>query len=221
MVFDRLISLFKKKKAYLYKDCYDLPIKNFDVAYKTGDLKYLVVGYDGYRDVKVPEGAEERWTAIFDEWVKLSDSNEMIYYYQLVSEVAYLEMRYYVVKVLLLQIYERDMDEKTLDMYIEMLKGFKYHYNKENDKLDELTRLFNQHQASENKLGIKKSELEHMQEEHQYDEAQTLEQQAVVLEQITGRNNIDVYTTVVAKWIEIGKLATSINAQRKKTYGRK
>ena len=190
------------------------------MVFKTEDYRYLVVGYDGYQDIDIPDGVEERWKYIFDQWVKLCDNNEMIYYYQLISEVAYLETRYYVVKILLLQIYDRDMDEKTLDMYIELLRGYKYIYNKNNDKLAELERLFNQHNASQNKIGLKKSELEEMQKKNDYDEPQTLEQQAVIFEQITGRNNIDINTTVVAKWIEIGKLCTQINEQRKRSYGK-
>jgi hypothetical protein len=189
------------------------------MAYKKKDYRYLVVGYDGYNDVEVPEEAEQRWTDIFDEWVKLTDNNSIIYYYQLISEVAYLETRFVVAQVLLLQIYEREMDEKTLDMYIEMLKNWRYTYKKGSDKVEELTRLFNQHKTSQNKLGIKRSELESLQKDNK-ENVQNLEAQAVTLEQITGRNNIDPKTTSVLKWNEICKVADSINAQRRKQYGK-
>ena len=189
------------------------------MIYKTQDLRYLVVGFNGYKDVEVPTEAPQRWKDIFDEWVKVSDNNEVIYYYQLISEVAHLETRYIVAKVLLLQIYNRDMDEQTLDMYIEMLKRWRYNYNKNNNKIDELTRLFNQHKASKNKIGLKKSELEGMKRDDD-DEVSTLEAQAVTLEQITGKNNIDVSTTSVLKWLEIVKLGEIINQQRRKQYGR-
>lgn len=185
------------------------------MAYKSQDYKYLVVGYDGYKDTLTPQGAEQRWKDIFDEWVKLSDNNTLIYYYQLISEVTYLETRFTVSKILLYQVYTQDMNEKTLDMYIEALGLWKYHYNKDADKLLEIKRLLAQHRASANNLGNKKSELENMQMENTED-AQTLEAQAVILEQITGKNNIDVHTTSVLKWIEIGKLANSINEQRRK-----
>ena len=215
-------NFFKKKEAqvYLYRDCTDLSIYNFDQAYKKHDYRYLVVGFDGYKDIKLPKGAKERWKEIFDEWIKLSDNNTIIYYYQLISEVVYLETRYIVAEALLLQIYQRDMDEQTLDMYIEMLKAWRYNYNKENNKLDELTRLFEQHHASKNKLGLKRSELEVLQKDNDGDDVQTLEAQAVILEQITGRNNIDPKTTSVLKWIEICKVADSINTQRRKQYGK-
>lgn len=203
----------------LYKSCSDLPIRRFDIIYKTQDLKYLCLDYDGYEEIKVPIEAEQRWKDIFDEWVELCDDNTISYYYQLILEVTYLETRYYVVKEMLWQIYKRfpnAMSEETLDMYIKELAKWKYIYNKENDTLDEISRLLDQHNASKNKLGIKKDELERMRNENDYEDAHTLEAQAVILEQITGKNNIDIDTTSVLKWLEIGKLATSINEQRRK-----
>lgn len=192
-----------------------MSIYNFDKIYKTNDFRYLVLGYDGYKDVEIPINAGERWKNIFDEWVKLCDDNTMMYYYQLILEVAYLETRYKVSKTMLYQIYSRDMNEKTLDLYIEELKHWRYFYNKENDKNSEVKRLFDQRRASKNKLGLKKSELKEMQMEENQEE-QTLEGQAVILEQITGKNNIDVKTTSVAKWLEIGKLASKINEQKRR-----
>ena len=39
----------------LYKDCGDLPIRNFDIIYKTNDFNYLVVEFDGYNGVAIPK----------------------------------------------------------------------------------------------------------------------------------------------------------------------
>ena len=214
----RILDLFTKK-ARLYNSCSDIPIWNFDIAKKTRDLRYLVVGYDGYKDVKLPDGAEERFKELVDEWIKLIDNNEIAYYYDLMSEVMYLETRYEVSKMLLHQIYTRNMGKKTLEMYIEMLKEWNYHYNSDNDKLEEIHRLMQQHKASKNKLGLKKDELIKLNQDNS-EEPKSLERQAVVLEQITGKNNIDVRTTSVTKWVEITKLAHDINEQRQKN-GRK
>ena len=218
MAIDYIKNYFKAD-VHLYKDCSDLPIYNFDMVYRTQDFQYLVRGYDGYQEVKVPTDAEQRWKDIFDEWVKACDDSTITYYYQLILEVAYLETRFHLSKMLLYQIYTRypqTMSEKSLDIYIEALAKFKYHYNKENDMLDEVSRLMDQHKASENKLGLKKSELEVLRGDDDIDDIQSLEKQAVVLEQITGKNNIDIFTTSVLKWLEIGKLATRINQQRSK-----
>lgn len=203
---------------YLFKSCSDIPIFNFNEVYKSNDFNYLVVGYEGYKDIKVPEGAEERWRAIKEEWIDLIDNNEISYYYQLILEVTYLQTRYEVSKILMYQIYSRSMDEETLDKYILSLAEWDYFYDKSKDKLDEIQRLMNQHKSSKNKLCIKKDELEKMSNSNEEDK-NSLEKQAVVLEQITGKNNIDIKTTSVKKWVEIQKLASEITEQRRKRNG--
>lgn len=202
---------------YLYQNCGDLPIYNFDVIYRTEDYRFLVVGYNGYDEIKVPKGTNERWQEIKNEWIKLLDDNAIIQYYQLILECTYLQTRYNVVKMLLEQIYKRDMDEKTMETYIEALAKWKYKWNRKAEKLVEIKRLLKQLKASQNKISLKLDTLEKMKSENNFEETpSSLEKQAVILEQITGKNNIDVKTTSVAKWIEIGKLATEINEQRRK-----
>jgi hypothetical protein len=206
---------------YLYKDCSDIPIWNFDIIYKTNDFKYLVVGYDGYGEIKVPKGANERWQEIKNEWVKLLDDNTIAYYHQLLLECIYLETRYNVVEMLLKMIFQREMDDETFAKYKESLKEWKYIWNDKNNKYVELKRLLKQHKASKNKIDLKIDELKKIKEENNFDgEGTSLEKQAVILEQITGKNNIDVKTTTVKKWIEISKLATEINEQRRKANGK-
>lgn len=202
---------------YLYKNCGDLPIFNFDVIYRTNDLRFLVVGYDGYAEIEVPKGANERWQEIKNEWVKLLDDNVIIQYYQLILETTYLQTRYNVVKVLLEQIYKTKMSKETMDEYIEALAKWKYKWNRKNEKLVEIERLLKQLKASQNKISLKLDSLEKMKAENNFEgDVSSLEKQAVILEQITGKNSIDVRTTSTAKWIEIGKLATEINEQRKR-----
>lgn len=206
---------------HLYKDTSDLPIRIFDILYRTNNLQYLVVGYNGYDDIKVPKGANERWQEIKNEWVKLLDDNTIAYYYQLILECVYLQTRYSIVKDLLHIIYSRDMDDETMDSYIEALGKWRYKWNRKNDKLVELQRLLNQLNASENKINLKLDELESLKNENSFEDNPTsLEKQAVILEQITGKNNIDLDNTSVRKWVEIGKLANEINEQRRKN-GRK
>jgi hypothetical protein len=206
----------------LYKNCSDLPIRRFDIVYKTRDLRYLCLEYDGYNEIEAPIEAEKRWEAIFDEWVKLCDDNTISYYYQLILEVTYLETRYLVSGEMLQQIFMRypeAMDEETLDMYIVELRNWKYIFDKKNDYIDEIKKLLDQRRASENKLGLKKSELEDMRREYGDSEPQTLEAQAIILEHITGIKT-DLDKDSVLKWIETGKLATTINEQKRKTNGK-
>lgn len=207
---------------HLYNNCGDLPILNFDVIYKTNDFRWLVVEYNGYDDIKVPKEANERWEEIKKEWIVLLDDNTIAYYHQLVLEVIYLQTRYNVVKELLQIVWEREeMDDDTMAIYVKALGEWKYKWNSKNTKIKEIERMLKQLRASENKISLKLDELEKIRNENEYDaEVNTLEKQAVVLEQITGKNNIDISTTSVRKWVEISKLANTINEQRRKANGK-
>ena len=112
---------------HLYKDCSDLSIKKFDIIYKTNDFRYLIVGWDGYEEIEVPKGANERWQDIRNEWIDLLDNNVIGYYYQLVLESVYLQTRYNVVKQLLNMIWIRDeFDEESEKIYVGALAEWKY-----------------------------------------------------------------------------------------------
>ena len=113
------------------------------------------------------------------------------------------------------------MDDESLDIYIGALKEWRYFWNKKATKINEVERLLKQLKKSQNKITIKLDDLEKIRKEHNLDDkdASTLDKQAVTLEQITGKNNIDTRTTSVNKWVEISKLAESINEQRRKSNG--
>jgi len=204
----------------LYKDCSDLPIYNFDIIYKSQDFNYLVVEFDGYNEVSIPKNANERWQAIKKEWAELIDDNTVAYYHQLMSEVVYLQTRYEVSGMFLKEIFEREMHEETLEVYIEALGEWGYKWNRKAKKLVEVKRLLQQRKSSENKLGIKLDELKELQKENELaGEESSIEKQAVLLEQITGKNNIDIKTTSVKKWLEINNIANEINEERRKSNG--
>tara|TARA_R100000544_G_scaffold37228_1_gene28141 strand:- start:8808 stop:9434 length:627 start_codon:yes stop_codon:yes gene_type:complete len=207
---------------HLYKDCSDLSIKKFDIIYKTNDFRYLIVGWDGYEEIEVPKGANERWQDIRNEWIDLLDNNVIAYYYQLVLESVYLQTRYNVVKQLLNMIWMRDeFDEEAEKIYVGALAEWKYKWNPKQNKTKEMERLLKQLKRSENKIELKLDELEKLKKENDItDDVSSLEKQAVALEQITGKNNIDTETTSVMKWVEITKLSESINEQRRKANGK-
>jgi len=207
---------------HLYKDCSDLSIKKFDIIYKTNDFRYLIVGWDGYEEIEVPKGANERWQDIRNEWIDLLDNNVIGYYYQLVLESVYLQTRYNVVKQLLNMIWIRDeFDEESEKIYVGALAEWNYKWNPKQNKTKEMERLLKQLKRSENKIELKLDELEKLKKENDItDDVSSLEKQAVALEQITGKNNIDTETTSVRKWVEITKLSESINEQRRKANGK-
>lgn len=212
-----------KKKAviYCYRNCSEIPIYNFTQIKMKEDLRYMVIGWDGYEDIKVPKEANEHWQNIRNEWIELLDDNTISYYYDLILEIIYLQTRFNLASEYLKQIATRDMNNETMEKYVELLANWKYKWNRKNLKSVEIERLLRQLKASQNKIGLKLDELERLKKENGFDEApQSLEKQAVILEQITGKNSIDVMTTSVKKWLEIGKMANEINEQRRKN-GRK
>ena len=156
------------------------------------------------------------------EWIDLLDNNVIAYYYQLVLESVYLQTRYNVVKQLLNMIWMRDeFDEEAEKIYVGALAEWKYKWNPKQNKTKEMERLLKQLKRSENKIELKLDELEKLKKENDItDDVSSLEKQAVALEQITGKNNIDTETTSVRKWVEITKLSESINEQRRKANGK-
>ena len=206
---------------HLYKDCGDMPILNFDIVNKTGDLKYMVVGYDGYKELKPPKGANERWQAIRKEWLELVDDSEMAYYHNLVSECIYLETKRDAVKFILENIFRRNMSPLTFRTYANSLSDWGYKWNFKNDKLTELKRQLKIVRISENKLSLKLDELKSYREsKNMSSEATSLEKQAVILEEASGRNHIDIKTTSVKKWVAISKRAEERQNQLKKANGK-
>lgn len=206
---------------HLYKDCSDIPLYNFDIIYRTNDLKFLVVGWNGYDEIKVPKGANERWTQIKNEWVKLLGNTTTAYYYQLVLETVYLQTRREAVNIILQRIFVReDMQGATLDTYAEMLAIWDYKWRKGATKENNILRLQKQLKQSENKINLKLDELEVMKKEHGDDgETVSLERQVLVIERSTNIK-IDPKKDSIKTWVEVCKMHEEIQSQREKANGK-
>lgn len=202
---------------HLYKNCSDIPLHNFNVVYNTNDLKFLIVGYNGYDEVKPPKEANERWQEIKDEWVKLLGNATTAYYYQLLQETIYLQTRYNAVRSLLEQIFKRDdIQGAKLDQFIEGLALWKYKWQKGQTREKNLMRLLKQQKASENKIKIKVSELEEMKKEQGDDgDDVSIERQVLIIEQSTGIK-INPRVDSVKTWVEACKIHEDIQNQRQK-----
>ncbi len=202
---------------HLYKNCSDIPLHNFNVVYNTNDLKFLIVGYNGYDEVKPPKEANERWQEIKNEWVKLLGNATTAYYYQLLQETIYLQTRYNAVRSLLEQIFKRDdIQGAKLDEFTEGLALWKYKWQKGQTREKNLTRLLKQQKASENKIKIKVSELEEMKKEQGDDgDDVSIERQVLIIEQSTGIK-INPRVDSVKTWVEACKIHEDIQNQRQK-----
>lgn len=202
---------------HLYKNCSDIPLHNFNVVYNTNDLKFLIVGYNGYDEVTPPKGANERWNEIKNEWVKLLGNSTTAYYYNLLQETIYLQTRYNAVRALLEKIFVRDdIQGAKLDEYSKGLALWKYYWKKGQTKEKNIQRLLKQQKASENKIKLKVSELEEMKKDQDSDgEEVSVERQVLIIEQSTGIK-INPRVDSVKTWIEACKIHESIQEQRQK-----
>jgi hypothetical protein len=176
----------------------------------------LVVGFDDCDEKTEPKslkGADEHWLAILDEWVALVDDNRISLIYDLSSELNYLKVREKVSLMILEQIYTREMTEETLDMYVDALMEWEYYWDANRSLLDNVERLLKEIKADKNKIGIKESEYDNLKSSDSVE--QTLEKQGVIVEQVLGKNYIDLKETSVKRWVELVKLAEEINKERK------
>lgn len=208
---------------HLYKDLGDIPIKRFDIVYRTNDYKWLVVGYNGYDDIKVPKGANERWQELRKAWIELIDDSTVAYYFTLINETVYLQIRYNTVRQILQMLFQRkdEISDESLQIYVNALAEWNYKWQKKVDYLTNIERLLQQLKQSQNKINLKLSEVEELKKENELEgDSSTLEKQCVIIEQITGKNNIDTETTSALKWHELCKLAKEISKEREK-HGRK
>lgn len=207
---------------YLYKDCSDLPIRNFTIIYQTNDFRYLVVGWDRYEDIEVPKEANERWQYIRNEWAKMISDNTTYNYYNLILEVAYLRTRYSAVKILLDRIIIREnMDDEMLSKYAEGLAEWRYKWNKKASKQDNIIRLYKQLKQSENKLSLKTDELESLKKSagEKEEDAVSLEKQRLIIEQSLGVK-IDLDKDSVKTWVEACKMHEQLSEKRAKVNGK-
>lgn len=202
-----------------YRNCEELPIYNFYKVVDTKDYSYLMFDYDGYSKLEVDEEVISLWEKIYEEYLKLSDNNTMLIYYETVSELLYLETRYEVALTLLQQIALGRMEETMLRAYVLELGKWKYHLNDKKPLEEELDRLTRQLRQSENKIRIKQNRKKELEAENK-DSPMSLVQQQVKLEQALSRNEIDTKTTSVSKWIELVKEVKFINQQRTSKNGK-
>lgn len=202
-------------KYKFFKDCSDLFIYNFNEVVENNNYMWLVVGYDGYDDIKDfdVEIARELWNGIYNQYCKLSDNTTAILYYQTLTELGYLKVRKHHVNILLDQLSMGKTDEITA-MYIDALSRWRFYINKRNPLEMELKKMQRQLRAANNKIGLMEDELKQMREDDA--EPMSLVKQAVRIEQTLNRNNIDTRKTTVEKWLAMYDEVKLINEMRSK-----
>ncbi len=198
----------------LHRSCETLSIYAFHKIMETNNYAHLIIDWDGYSKMKYNEDdLKEIWKGIYNEYCKLTNDNKSLHFYQLLEQVNYLQVRRYIVSNLVQQMMENQKRDEILDLYIETLRQWKYVWDKKLNYHEAILKLLKDLKASENKIELKKDELEKLKST---DEPMTLTQQVVRLERALERNLIDPKITSVEKWIELMNQVRDINAARKK-----
>ena len=198
-----------------YRNCDELSVYNFHKILETNDYSYLIVGFDGYDKLEFDEKkADELWGNIYEEYCKLTKNNKSLLYFSIFQELLYLKTRYQVARILLMQLSNNNNSEEFVLECIERLREWKYKIDKEKPLKDELERMIHQLKVSENKIQIKKEELDNLNVEE--GDKLSLIEQNVKLELALGKNKIDTKKTSVSEHVALFNEADLLNQARKK-----
>ena len=198
-----------------YRNCDELSVYNFHKILETNDYSYLIVGFDGYDKLEFDEKkADELWGNIYEEYCKLTKNIKSLLYFAVFQELLYLKTRYQVARILLIQLSNNNNSEEFVLECIERLREWKYKIDKEKPLKDELERMVHQLKVSENKIQIKKAELDNLNVEE--GEKLSLIEQNVKLELALGKNKIDTKKTSVSEHVALFNEADLLNQARKK-----
>ncbi len=206
----------------VYSNCDLLPISLFYKILKTSDYTLLYKNYDNLKDKPTIEKCSDLWLDIYDEYVSLVNDETVKYYYELEKLVMYLTKRYEVAFFMLKQLSEGLLNNNQKIAYVEELRKWSYNINLKNNLDTELDNAVRQLKSSQNKINIKKNELEQMRQNMQKDSgSMTLIEQATRLEHALNRSaNIDIHNTVVSKWVVLVKILEETNRAKRKENGK-
>lgn len=180
---------------------------------ETGNLFWLIEGYEGGEDIRTDEDLMKVWEGIYLEYSNLTDDNQSLRFFKIKMRLFYLETRIYYVNHLILQMVSREMDEETAAAYIDSIRRWQIPYR--GDKIDtlEIEKVQRFLKLTKNEIGLKSNELEQMKGDG---EPVPLTKQVVMAEQALGRNVIDPKTTSVAKWVYMMDVIRQLNEQKNK-----
>lgn len=189
------------------RNCDELMIYHFDKARSTGDLKWLGIGYTGREEVRLPDNVDEVFGGIMNEYCELTGDNKSLQYYELTVFLGKLILDYEICKALIMCLISNST-EQSKEEVIEELKHRKITFNGDIKDAERQLR------SKQNKIAIKQKEKEEFEDVN--GEALSLERQKIHLMRVTELGNIDLKSTSVKEWVEIGNVAKEIITERKK-----
>ena len=191
-----------------HQTCSTISIYAFDKISETKDLRFMVVGWDEFKEIKIDEEiAQKYWEDIFNEYIVLSDDNKITMYYEALQELSNLKTRKHVVTIILDRILTIK-DNAIIEKYIEILGTLKFKVNKTKPLKDEVERLTIQLKGADNKIRLTEDKLKNLQSD---EKPIPLMKQVIRMEQALGKNLIDPKITTVEKWLFMYEEAKSKN----------
>lgn len=201
----------KKYKNLTYKNCSDIPIYNFDVIHKEGDYRWLMIGFDGYNNVKIPDNAGDLFYEILNEYCEIDGNRDSLDFYELQVEVSRLELRQIIVDALLETLCSLDNDNP--EPVITELHLWDMPFNIENDFETELKEMLRIQRGWKTRYDRKKESLIALTTDS---EPIDLITQKVALEGLLDKNHIDTKKIPAKEWLALGKRASIIYNARLK-----
>ena len=219
---DIVTAPFKKKeesKPITYIKCSQIPMRNFDAAKTLEDYRWLVYGFTGFEEIEAPEDGAAIMYELMNEYCELDGNRQALDFYELQVEVSRLQVRQYVVDGILETMCCNIPDKSKL---IEELSSWSLSFNTANDFAKEMDYMFRQQKGWLTKLKRKKAELDdfNKDEDGQEQEATTLLQQKIILEQILDKNHIDLAVISAEEFINLRKSGQEIVNQRRQWQAR-
>ena len=203
----------KQDKNIVYRDASELPMHNFNKVRTEGNFMWMVVGYDGYHDVEVPENATEVFEDILNRYCELMGNNKTLDYYETVVSIANLECRYVLAYGLLECLYTQTTDERRKEI-IDELHGWGFLWNDSKPFNEEMERMKRQLRGAKTRIEVQRSKLKKMVEASEG--GVPILKQKIQLEQALKRPHIDLKITTVEEWCYLCKQAEEVAAAQRK-----
>ncbi|WP_394749534.1 hypothetical protein [Spongiimicrobium salis] len=194
-----------------YTTCSDLPIWNFTKYVEKLDGRWLLREWNEIEKVNVSDCAV--WPEIINEYYEILDDSDAYENFRLQGEIGALESKMYICSMIMDAILTNSMTEESRKEHFKELAAWGFAFNQ--SKVESELERFNVWLLSiKTKIGFIKNDLKKIQTGKKV--KTRIEKAQVNLENATGRNNIDLKTTSVAKWIELIKSAEEMASQKRK-----
>lgn len=187
------MGIVTDKNITFFDSLDDISIYRLDKCLQ-GHLKYLITSYEYGVIKELPEGINDAWDVLYNEWCKLTVSLDSMRMYSLRLEINYLYNMLLFVPTLL-NTFIKDGQNKKVK---EELKAWGYSFNDNHDYLDQLDRMAAQLRATESKYNLKLEEYSDLSKSDT--KALTLQEQKVKLERALGVS-IRLKRTSATEWL--------------------